>query len=208
MAEDMQMDTQESTSFHDIACESCRRVKKCKCDRILPICSQCRASGTVCKYSEKGKTGQPSGYAANLERRLAETEAALFLSMSRENNSYQQQPDAMAVFRHFQSHSGGQRKADKGTEWTRYRLLTDAGRQDWWYERQRLVSGRDGREADEAVLRDNQTAQQAPSPGYVGTADPSSAPPWLNVAVAQNGRSANIDQLLNKDIEDGQRTAS
>ncbi|KAL4941629.1 hypothetical protein BDV06DRAFT_177827 [Aspergillus oleicola] len=59
-----------------IACEPCRQ-KKCKCDRILPFCSQCSESAR-CVYPESGKRGLPQGYITHLENRLAATERALY----------------------------------------------------------------------------------------------------------------------------------
>ncbi|KAE8145760.1 hypothetical protein BDV25DRAFT_62395 [Aspergillus avenaceus] len=39
-----------------ISCEPCRQ-KKCKCDRLLPICTQCTSTSTQnkCVYPESGK---------------------------------------------------------------------------------------------------------------------------------------------------------
>ncbi|KAL4949454.1 hypothetical protein BDW69DRAFT_174418 [Aspergillus filifer] len=59
-----------------IACEPCRQ-KKCKCDRILPVCSQC-SDPARCVYPESGKRGLPQGYITHLENRLAATERALY----------------------------------------------------------------------------------------------------------------------------------
>jgi hypothetical protein len=81
-----------------IACENCRS-KKCKCDRKLfvlsiptthtipakdlasPICSQCQSSSLPCQYQEGGKRGLPATYITALEKRLAETETALYASL-------------------------------------------------------------------------------------------------------------------------------
>ncbi|KAF7623139.1 hypothetical protein AFLA_010448 [Aspergillus flavus NRRL3357] len=63
-----------------ISCEPCRQ-KKCKCDRLLPICTQCATtplSQSKCIYPESGKRGLPQGYITHIEHRLAATEAALF----------------------------------------------------------------------------------------------------------------------------------
>ncbi|KAB8207317.1 hypothetical protein BDV34DRAFT_192070 [Aspergillus parasiticus] len=42
---------------NSISCEPCRQ-KKCKCDRLLPICTQCAttpSSQSKCIYPESGK---------------------------------------------------------------------------------------------------------------------------------------------------------
>ncbi|RAL14700.1 Zn(II)2Cys6 transcription factor domain-containing protein [Aspergillus homomorphus CBS 101889] len=81
----MPSDTEHSLS--PIACEPCRQ-KKCKCDRTLPICTQCSPDQSKCVYPESGKRGLPLGYLNQIEQRLADTEQALFdaLTTMRELN--------------------------------------------------------------------------------------------------------------------------
>lgn len=84
-------------ALNPIACDNCRS-KKCKCDRRMhvvlnhsepacvlticsPSCSQCRTSSLVCRYQEGGKRGLPIAYINSLERRLRETESALYAAM-------------------------------------------------------------------------------------------------------------------------------
>jgi hypothetical protein len=43
-----------------------------------PFCSQCRVSVLACRYPEGGKRGIPAVYISSLERRLQETEEALY----------------------------------------------------------------------------------------------------------------------------------
>ena len=42
------------------------------------MCSQCQSSQLECRYMEGGKRGIPAAYITSLERRLVETEAALY----------------------------------------------------------------------------------------------------------------------------------
>ncbi|KAH6633147.1 hypothetical protein C7974DRAFT_165776 [Boeremia exigua] len=67
-------------ALNPIACDNCRS-KKCRCDRRVPSCSQCRASSLICRYQEGGKRGLPIAYINNLERRLRDTESALYATM-------------------------------------------------------------------------------------------------------------------------------
>ncbi|EED15949.1 hypothetical protein TSTA_010650 [Talaromyces stipitatus ATCC 10500] len=67
--------------LHPIACEPCRQ-KKCKCDREIPVCSQCLGEPSKCNYPESGKRGLPLGYITQLEQRLAVTELALFEALA------------------------------------------------------------------------------------------------------------------------------
>ncbi|KAJ4381657.1 hypothetical protein N0V86_003021 [Didymella sp. IMI 355093] len=67
-------------ALNPIACDNCRS-KKCKCDRRVPSCSQCCAASLVCRYQEGGKRGLPIAYINSLERRLRETESALYAAL-------------------------------------------------------------------------------------------------------------------------------
>lgn len=51
-------------------------------DPERPICGQCEASRSVCKYSESNKRGIPTGYLGLLEQRLNETEKVLYKTLS------------------------------------------------------------------------------------------------------------------------------
>lgn len=48
---------------------------------IRPSCSQCLVSSLTCRYQEGGKRGLPIAYINSLERRLRETESALYAAM-------------------------------------------------------------------------------------------------------------------------------
>ncbi|OJK01769.1 hypothetical protein ASPACDRAFT_116747 [Aspergillus aculeatus ATCC 16872] len=75
----MPSDTEQALS--PIACEPCRQ-KKCKCDRTLPVCTQCSPDPSKCVYPESGKRGLPLGYLNLIEQRLADTEQALFEALT------------------------------------------------------------------------------------------------------------------------------
>lgn len=75
------MMSSEAAEIASIACEPCRH-KKCKCDRRLPICTQCKSTPAKCHYPEKNRRGIPAGYVNALEKRLAETERALFFALA------------------------------------------------------------------------------------------------------------------------------
>ncbi|KAH6645993.1 hypothetical protein BKA67DRAFT_582922, partial [Truncatella angustata] len=64
-----------------IACELCR-TKKQKCDRKTPVCSQCANAPENCRYPEQNRRGLPAGYLNSLEKRLLETERALFFALA------------------------------------------------------------------------------------------------------------------------------
>ncbi|KAF3083957.1 hypothetical protein TWF102_000529 [Orbilia oligospora] len=63
------------------ACEPCKRKKR-KCDGASPFCSMCTRTPSACHYLRPNPRGLPSGYLIALEQRLADTEAALSLSIS------------------------------------------------------------------------------------------------------------------------------
>ena len=48
---------------------------------LRPSCSQCLLSSLTCRYQEGGKRGLPVAYINSLERRLRETESALYAAM-------------------------------------------------------------------------------------------------------------------------------
>lgn len=59
------------------ACDRCR-IKKIKCDGLLPSCSNCLKIGYNCKISDKlTRRAFPRGYTENLERNLIELELQL-----------------------------------------------------------------------------------------------------------------------------------
>jgi hypothetical protein len=106
-----------------VACESCR-TRKCKCDRILPACSQCNTINAGCTYPELNKRGFPEGYMSGLEQRLIETEIALLESLS---GSALLSPTA----HRYSKASSSASKAQRMEEWKRLPLATPSDRQNW-----------------------------------------------------------------------------
>ncbi|KAH8806036.1 hypothetical protein F5884DRAFT_468578 [Xylogone sp. PMI_703] len=135
--------------LNPIACELCR-AKKCKCDRRLPLCSQCSSIGALCQYPQSNKRGIPAGYISSLEQRLLETEVALFEALSVINNPQYRNDET-----HTESSLAGvlsdqstrQSKEAKIEEWKRLPLRTSAQRQTWWRDRVAISKGR-GRDKD------------------------------------------------------------
>ncbi|KAI1076468.1 hypothetical protein F5B20DRAFT_326620 [Whalleya microplaca] len=64
-----------------ISCERCRD-KKIRCNRKVPECTQCMTNSVNCHYPEQNKRGLPAGYVNSLEKRLFETERALFFALA------------------------------------------------------------------------------------------------------------------------------
>ncbi|KAL1801422.1 hypothetical protein ACET3X_001764 [Alternaria dauci] len=108
-------------ALNAIACENCR-AKKCKCDRKIPSCTQCRTSSLPCHYQEGGKRGLPAAYITALEKRLADTEAALSAALI----ALQTQSAIRLTDGAISQASQPQRsKAEKLEEWKRLSLHTD-----------------------------------------------------------------------------------
>ncbi|KAF2186002.1 hypothetical protein K469DRAFT_707188 [Zopfia rhizophila CBS 207.26] len=131
----------EQPELHPIACESCRN-KKSKCDRELPVCSQCNASGSTCRYPQIHKRGIPSGYISFIEQRLLETELVVFELLTAiyqshtpidQFRSHESARQAVADF------SGKQSKSAKVEEWKYFPLASDEQRQRWWQNRQEII---------------------------------------------------------------------
>ncbi|KAH7310243.1 hypothetical protein BKA65DRAFT_518696 [Rhexocercosporidium sp. MPI-PUGE-AT-0058] len=127
-----------------IACEACR-VKKCKCDRTLPICTQCSSSDSTCQYPQSSKRGIPSGFISNLEQRLLETEAALFEALLFIDTQSHQNPlpEEESLQRgEFIQRGRGQPRDAKVEEWKRLPLNSAEHQRAWMNEKRRgLVVG-------------------------------------------------------------------
>lgn len=95
---------------------------------MLPTCGQCEKSGTQCVYPQTFKRGFPEGYLAGIEVRLAETERALFetLSILRSaglSEALSQPVDHVFDFK--------QTKTARMKEWERLPLATVQDRRNW-----------------------------------------------------------------------------
>ncbi|KAL2850748.1 hypothetical protein BJY01DRAFT_209650 [Aspergillus pseudoustus] len=113
-----------------IACEPCRQ-KKCKCDRILPVCSQC-ADPARCVYPESGKRGLPQGYITHLENRLAATERALYSTYAYLRSV------APRSFTIVDSPQPTQSRAAAVNEWMRLPLIDQENLEQWFAEKARM----------------------------------------------------------------------
>ncbi|KAH8426598.1 Zn(II)2Cys6 transcription factor domain-containing protein [Aspergillus melleus] len=120
-----------------ISCDPCRQ-KKCKCDRILPVCTQC-TDPTRCIYPESGKRGLPQGYITHLEARLASTEQALFAVYEhlRSLGLHTEIPEGLGE----QQPSRSQTRVAKMAEWERLPLNARGDLERWWAERRGGVAG-------------------------------------------------------------------
>lgn len=156
-----------------IACETCRR-KKCKCDRKLPSCSQCRSSPEGCLYPEKNRRGIPAGYVNALEKRLAETERALFFALHELHDGeavhadYQNQPPFKALRESVLSSdtsSTQQEKANLVASWAS-RPLENRTQARTWLESMRT----------EAYATDNVHPQGVAQVSLISNAAPSMVP--------------------------------
>ncbi|KAL5377945.1 hypothetical protein PMIN03_010843 [Paraphaeosphaeria minitans] len=139
----------ESNNYHPIACEACRN-KKSKCDRDLPVCSQCASSGASCRYPPTNKRGIPSGYIALVEQRLVESEIVIFELLSTLyscNPTIQQHRLSFDERRGIGEWSKQQSKSKKVEEWTNFPLGTDEQRQAWWLKKQESIGRYEGSDA-------------------------------------------------------------
>ncbi|KAL6401559.1 C6 transcription factor [Ilyonectria robusta] len=60
-----------------LACNCCRR-RKLRCSRELPVCQQCRKTGSECEYKgEKSRPGMKPGAIENIHRRLDSLETSI-----------------------------------------------------------------------------------------------------------------------------------
>ncbi|KAL4924567.1 Zn(II)2Cys6 transcription factor domain-containing protein [Aspergillus undulatus] len=116
-----------------IACEPCRQ-KKCKCDRTLPVCSQC-SDPARCIYPESGKRGLPQGYITHLENRLATTERALYSSYAYLRTI---SPRSFSIVESSQPNSS---RTAAVNEWSRLPLHSPEDLEIWYSEKAQLFGG-------------------------------------------------------------------
>ncbi|OJJ00561.1 hypothetical protein ASPVEDRAFT_149506 [Aspergillus versicolor CBS 583.65] len=151
-----------------IACEPCRQ-KKCKCDRILPVCSQC-SDPARCNYPESGKRGLPQGYITHLENRLAATERALYSSYAYLRTI---SPRSFSILDGPQPNPS---RTAATNEWSRFPLHTPEDLENWWVEKSRVYGPIEGEAPPEW------------SPGTTGT---TSGNKEANVSTSLNSLSYN-----------------
>ncbi|KAH8879779.1 hypothetical protein GQ53DRAFT_23883 [Thozetella sp. PMI_491] len=122
-----------------IACEACRQRKR-KCDRLIPVCTQCTDTPSRCKYPSPNKRGIPVGYVSRLERRLAETEAALYRALLRNGHNsldVTESPDGVK----WPDQTSHRSKDDLMHEWDRLPLDSAPGVLTWYHHRSTIASG-------------------------------------------------------------------
>jgi len=90
-----------------------------------PCCSQCQTSSLPCHYQEGGKRGLPAAYITALEKRLADTEAALSatLNVLHHEDSIQLSDVRLSETSSYAPKRQGS-KAEKLEEWKRLPLQT------------------------------------------------------------------------------------
>ncbi|KAF2098935.1 hypothetical protein NA57DRAFT_76169 [Rhizodiscina lignyota] len=134
----MSDELEEVTPLSTIACEPCRQ-KKCKCDRVIPVCSSCTSDPSKCWYSHGAKRGLPAGYLNSLEHRLTETEAALFHAL---NELYGEPTDAHGLpnLRDTLTQRVSSSKIDAVREWKSLPLETREDAHQWWLTRRSVFS--------------------------------------------------------------------
>ncbi|KAF2621567.1 hypothetical protein BU25DRAFT_233942 [Macroventuria anomochaeta] len=118
-------------ALNPIACDNCRS-KKCRCDRRVPSCSQCRASSLICRYQEGGKRGLPIAYINSLERRLRETESALYATMLALDEHDNIKASNIGLLKAPRELS----KAERQDDWKRLPLQTPEQLAIWFQEKQ------------------------------------------------------------------------
>ena len=90
-------------------------------------------------YSYFHFRGPPTGYIEGLEKRLAETEAALFIALSQlgtgeDTITGHLQHSSQDIFERFESRRVIQTRTERSSLWNRLPLDSESGRQDWWQE--------------------------------------------------------------------------
>ncbi|RHZ55180.1 hypothetical protein CDV55_101643 [Aspergillus turcosus] len=127
------------------------------CDRNLPFCSQCLADPSKCNYPESGKRGLPLGYINQLERRLADTELALYeaLATLRTING------SSLVRASRKAEMPPKRKAARMEEWTQFPLREPSDLDRWL----------DAKKDQFMIMDDIRDAQRTMSLGEIESVD-------------------------------------
>jgi hypothetical protein len=96
-----------------------------------PCCSQCQTSSLPCHYQEGGKRGLPAAYIIALEKRLADTEAALSAALVVLQNQEVTRLDDVQLSGASQALDRQRSKAEKLEEWKRLPLRTTEQLMTW-----------------------------------------------------------------------------
>ena len=121
--------------MNTVACEYCR-AKKCKCDKRLPACTQCIVASTPCRYPEVSKRGFPPGYISALEKRLLESELALFDALTTIRSGTESGEIQSSQVSHLLERRNAHGiKAANIAEWKSLPLVTPQQRWHWLHEK-------------------------------------------------------------------------
>lgn len=143
------MGSAPESGVNAVACESCR-TRKCKCDRLLPSCSQCSNTNANCTYPELHKRGFPEGYMSGLEQRLIETEIALLQAL---NHS----PIPSSITNRFSKVNSSTSKASRMEEWKSLPLTTTSDRQIWHATKMTELQPKATTFTAQSLIKDQQT---------------------------------------------------
>lgn len=117
------------------------RQRKCKCNRVLPVCGSCASDPSKCWYSQGSKRGIPAGYINSLETRLAETESALYYALCELHSGYREQGSYGPLAEHLKQRYG-HGKTDVTKDWKDLPMTNRQQAQAWWLERELEISSR------------------------------------------------------------------
>jgi hypothetical protein len=137
-------------------------------DVSSPTCSQCQSSSLPCQYQEGGKRGLPAAYIAALEKRLAETETALYANLiALQELNGKQLPDrdlagATISTRH-------RSKAERLEEWKRLPLQTGKQLDAWLQAQQQFDTPFTSIALDSGHERTKRIERSVPTPSVPGT---------------------------------------
>ncbi|KAF3044268.1 hypothetical protein E8E12_002006 [Didymella heteroderae] len=98
---------------------------------IAPSCSQCRSASLICRYQEGGKRGLPIAYINSLERRLRETESALYATLLAHNEQDNIKASSFGLLKAPRELS----KTERQDDWKRLPLQTPEQLNSWFQEK-------------------------------------------------------------------------
>lgn len=98
-----------------------------------PSCTQCSAASLICRYQEGGKRGLPIAYINNLEKRLRDTESALYATMLALDECDSIKASNFGLLKVPRELS----KTERQDDWKRLPLQTPEQLVTWFQERQK-----------------------------------------------------------------------
>ncbi|KAH7092916.1 Alpha/Beta hydrolase protein [Paraphoma chrysanthemicola] len=116
---------------------------------VLPICSQCQSSPSLCRYQEGGKRGLPAAYMISLENRLRHTENALYASLGAlQQQGTQSLTSLEAAIEDPPVLQIPRSKAEKQREWEQFPLRTGEDLATWF---EQMEQHRDRSRTNDAI---------------------------------------------------------